>query len=73
MNDLINTWSVQFDLFVICITDMHEIVDVVAAALRLEGKFPAGVGKCFDEVTGRFCVSLGAIIDLEWRGSVEDQ
>lgn len=45
----------------------------MTAVLRLECDDPSRGSECLHEITGVLFIPLGAIVNLEWRGTMEDQ
>lgn len=73
MHDLIDARSFQFYLLIISITQLHEGIYIVAAALWLKSQFTTRTVKGLRELPRRFFVSLSTVVDLEGRGAMKDK
>lgn len=71
--DLVDARSIQSDLLVISVADVHESEDVVSASLWLNGKFSSRHGEGLGDILRRLLVTLGAVVYLEWRCTVHDE
>lgn len=73
MYHLVNARALQIDFLIVGVAYLDEFEDIASTAFRLDRDLTTRGSEGFGKLSGRFIVTLYAIINLEWWSAMENE